>query len=149
MLPAFLVFTHQAISYPAVCHLLLRCTYTDSSHSRRGRTAVCYPHSRCTYILRVVSVVRDDAVCYPHFVCTYTMVYVTLTFCCMLPYFVICIHHADCNLQTINDLGNLPSGRKTLRVRLNSQPEYLFFVILFLYFYLDSVHLGLVVYLIL
>ena len=130
MLPAFLVFTHQAISYPAVCHLLLRCTYTDSSHSRRGRNAVCYPHSRCTYILRVVSVVRDDAVCYPHFVCTYTMVYVTLTFCCMSPYFVICIHHADCNLQTINDLGNLLSGKNPSTQGGTAHPNivYLFLV---------------------
>ena len=45
---------------------------------------------------------------------------------CMLPTFPMYIHHFLCNYHIFNTVGNLPSGRKALRLRLNSQPEYHF-----------------------
>ena len=42
MLPAFLVFTHQAISYPSVCYLLFRYIYTSPVDRAIRHHAVCY-----------------------------------------------------------------------------------------------------------
>ena len=49
---------------------------------------------------------------------------------CMSPYFMIRIHHKACNLQTINDLGNLLSGKNPSTQGGTAHPNivYLFLV---------------------
>ena len=43
----------------------------------------------------------------------------------MSPYFTVRIHHDVCNVRVISYLGDLPSGKISLRIRRYSPPDYL------------------------